>query len=372
LLAPDALLARLRNSGDASALEVLSHGAADAPARQQTLREAIAWSVRLLSDADHALFRRLAVFAGGCTLAAVEAVCSDPLRTAAEVLNALAGLADAALLRQEAQPGSEPRYRMLEMVREYAAERLAESGEADAVHQRRADFYLTLAEEAEPWLRSGEREAWLGRLDVELDNLRAALAWSDADPTTVETGLRLAAALEWYWHFRNHWREGRNWLERLLARAGSVAEVSVAARAKVLYVSGRLAVFLIDFGSARERLEQSVALLRELHDPGRLGYALSYLSRLEARQPNLVAARSLAEESAALFRQAGDDWGSRSHSITWRTQPTEPAISARRMRMRPRAFPSSAGSLTRGASASPRGRLCVSHCTRVTTRWRAA
>ncbi|HVC31032.1 MAG TPA: hypothetical protein VND24_07580, partial [Steroidobacteraceae bacterium] len=311
LLAPDMLLARLTGVGSAAApdspLQLLRGGPADAPARQQTLRDAIGWSYRLLSEGEQILVRRLAVFAGGCTLAAVEAVCGAAPLGAAEVLDGLAGLTDAALVHQEEQAGSEARYRMLELIREYAAERLAESGEAVAVRRRHADSCLALAEEAEPGLKSGQRELWLGRLDAELANIRAALAWSEADAASVETGLRLATALEWYWHFRNHWREGRDCLERLLTQAG--LEVPVAARAKALYVSGQLAVFLTDYEQAGERLEASTVLFRELDDPHGLGYALCYRSRLEARRRNLDAARSLAEESAACFRRTGDSWG---------------------------------------------------------------
>jgi predicted ATPase/DNA-binding CsgD family transcriptional regulator len=332
LLPPHALLLRL---GEA-ALGVLGSGLADAPVRQQTLRGAIDWSYQLLSPSEQALLRRLSVFAGGCTLAAVEATGRSEQGTGRQappqarnrpagsasgegqetdedgishsVLDGLAALLEANLVRQEGQPDGEPRFRLLELVREYAAEQLEASCEADAVRRRHAQFFAALAEAAEPRLKrsSAERALWLGRLDADLDNVRAALSWCLADTQRTEMGLWLAAALEWYWHFRNHWREGRDWLERLLRRAGT--EVSVAARARALYVSGRLSVFLIDYEAARVRLDESIALLQEIGDRRWLAYALSYRSRLAWDTDGYVVARDTAAESTVLFRQLDDPW----------------------------------------------------------------
>jgi predicted ATPase/class 3 adenylate cyclase len=225
VLPPEALLARL--TAQLAQLTLLTGGARDLEERQQTMRAAIAWSEDLLTPEERALFRRLAVFVGGATLAAVEAVCAAPADVlgvqtlGADLLDGLSALVDHSLLQQR-EEGGEPRFGMLQVIREYALERLAASGEAEAVRQAHAQvrqahaqYYLTLAERAEPELIGPEQRRWLDQLEREHDNLRAALTWA-RERGEVETGLRLVVALRRFWERRSPPREGRAWVEALL------------------------------------------------------------------------------------------------------------------------------------------------------------
>jgi predicted ATPase/class 3 adenylate cyclase len=214
LLSPQALLARL-----GSRLELLRGGARDLPARHQTLRGAIAWSYDLLSPDEQALFRRMAVFVGGCTLEAAEAVCRAAGPPELDVLEGMTSLVDKSLLRQEEEANREPRFQMLETIREYGLECLTTSGELESARRAHATDYLALAEEAEPELTGPQQGVWLHRLETEHDNLRAALQWSQARQDA-ETGLRLGGALWRFWLVRGYLREGRERLGRLLALAG--------------------------------------------------------------------------------------------------------------------------------------------------------
>jgi predicted ATPase len=226
LLPPAALLARLEGGPAGTPLRLLSGGARDLPARQQTLRGAITWSHDLLAPDEQRLFRRFGVFAGGCALEAAEAVCGpdgDPGTDPLAPLDGLASLVDKSLLRQEEQPDGAPRLAMLETVREYALERLAASGEAPAIGRRHAAYYLALAEQAEPHLQmsdqvaelGGAREAaWLERLEAEHANLRAALRWWEARASRARAspGDRGPWGGWSGWSRRGHRREGRGWL----------------------------------------------------------------------------------------------------------------------------------------------------------------
>src|SRR6266702_2831716 len=211
VLPPEALLARLEHR-----LPLLTRGARDVPQRQQTLRNTIAWSYDLLDESDKALFRRLAVFVGGFTLEAVQAVCvldaASTMSSSASdkdaVLDQLAQLLDKSLVQSQQGSGGEPRFSMLETIHEYATEQLVASGEAITVQERHADYFLQLSEEADPQMFAPEREVWMERLDREEANLRAALAWSKADKSAVQTGLRLGGALAFYWFLRDYVREG--------------------------------------------------------------------------------------------------------------------------------------------------------------------
>jgi predicted ATPase len=221
LFPPQALLARLGRR-----LELLRGGTRDMPERHQTLRHAIAWSYDLLEAGEQALFRRLAVFAGGCTLEAAEVVCQAVHAPAAgpgqslEVLDGVASLVDKSLLRQQAQVSGEPRFRMLETLCEYGLECLTASGEEPAVRRAHADYYRVLVEAAEPALTGPAQEAWLEQLEAEHDNVRAALRWAE-ESGEAEMGLRLAGALCQFWLIRGHLREGQEWFARLLGLAGA-------------------------------------------------------------------------------------------------------------------------------------------------------
>ena len=303
LFAPQALLSRLRNR-----LKLLVGGAQDLPLRQQTLRGTIAWSYDLLGQDEKALFRRLAVFVGGCTLEAAEAVCTAQGDLLIDVLEAVAALVDKSLLRQETQADGQPRLLMLETIREYALERLKASGEAEAVRRQHAIFFLQFSEEAEPKIRGAEHFLWRTRLEVEHDNLRAALRWT-LESQEAEMGMQLAFSLVAFWRASNQDREGRNWCEQVLAQPGTSART--AARAMALLAAGAMTMFQGDLPQAQLLLEESIAIGREVGRAAKrtLALALALLAYGALLQGNLGAARELAEEGVRLFREVGEAWG---------------------------------------------------------------
>jgi predicted ATPase len=309
MLPPEALLARLEHR-----LTLLVHGARDVPQRQQTLRNTIAWSYDLLDESDQALFRRLAVFVGGFTLEAAEAVCVlDAASTASSseaddgaVLDQLGQLLDKSLVQAQQGTGGEPRFTMLETIHEYATQQLVASGEAATVQERHAGYFLLLAEEAEPAMFGPEREVWMVRLDREEANLRTALAWSKADRNAVQTGLRLVGALAFYWFLHDDVREGRTWLEGMLERTDGTDRS--AARGSALLGAGWLAWIEGDYQAASPRTEESLSIARELGDKRAIGYAEELLGLVRMGQHNDAAARPLLEESRTLFKELGDVW----------------------------------------------------------------
>ena len=309
LLSPAALLARLERL-----LPLPSRGARDLPERQQTLRNTIAWSYDLLEAGEQQLFRRLSVFAGGFTLEAVQGVCvfeafetSSPAQADdGAVLEQLAYLLDKSLVQAQQGTGGEPRFTLLETIREYATEQLATSGEEAAVQQRHAHYFLKLAEEVEPHLSSSQGDIWLERLEREDANLRAALAWSKANQDAVETGLRLAGVLYYYWFLLGSLREGRTWLEEMLARTASTERS--AARGRALLGAGMLAWAEGDYEAASPCAEESLSMVREAGDKRLTGWAESVLGLVRFGQGNTAAARPLLEESRTLFKDLGDVW----------------------------------------------------------------
>ena len=303
LFAPQALLPRLRNR-----LTLLIGGAQDLPLRQQTLRATIAWSYDLLNQDEKTLFRRLAVFVGGCTLEAAEAVCNAHGDLKVDVLDAVAILVDKSLLRQEAQADGEPRLLMLETIREYAVERLAESGETEAIRRQHATFFLAMAEQSDLSLRSAEQSTWRRRLVVEHDNLRAALRWT-LESREAEMGLRLAGALLLFWRFCNRLREGRSWLEQVLAQPGAKARTKAAAKA--LFAAGAMAYYQGDFPEAHRLLEASVMVSREGGAAGKLelAQALVMLGEVALLQGNASEAYELVGEGLQMFQAAREAWG---------------------------------------------------------------
>jgi predicted ATPase/class 3 adenylate cyclase len=307
LLPPQAMLARLGRR-----LELLRGGARDVPDRHQTLRHAIAWSYNLLEAGEQALFRRLAVFVRGYTLEAAEVVCQavhDPAAgpgQSLDVLDGVASLLDKSLLRQQEQASGEPRFRMLETIREYGLECLTASGEEPAMRRAHADYYLALVEAAEPALTGPEQTAWLERLEAEHDNLRAALRWAE-ESGEAEVGLRLAGALCQFWLMRGHLREGQERLARLLGLAG--APPYTAARAKALTRAGHVADNLGDYAAAHAFFEESLAIRRALGEKGGIAAALNDLEWVAFHRNDYTAARALSEESLAIWRDLGDKEG---------------------------------------------------------------
>jgi tetratricopeptide (TPR) repeat protein len=255
----------------------------------------------LLSEAELTLFARLSVFAGGCTVEGAEAVCNPD--GVLDVLEGLAALVDQSLLRQEGE--DEPRFLMLETIRQYATERLEDSGAADSLRQQHASFFLAFAERVAREIEGPNQARWLERLEAEHDNLRAALRWS-LDQGQAEIALRLAIALDAFWMVHNHWSEGRRWLEEAL-NAG--VSLSPALRVRGLRVTAGLAVQQSDFRAARRWCEQSLALAEQLRDSSARAAALSTLAGLAGREGDYRAARALYDESLALSQELGDKEG---------------------------------------------------------------
>lgn len=320
LLTPHDMLSRL-----SSRLKFLTGGAKDSAARQRTLRSTIDWSYNLLSEAEKQLFRRLAVFQGGRSLEAIEAVCGgDPSAEGegvgdlpelqVDVLEGVESLIAKSLLRQEEGLGGESRFVTLETVQEYAREKLQESGEEEEIRRRHARYFLALAEEAELFLHGPREAEWLDRLEEEHDNLRGALAWlassAEAEP---DAGLRLAGALGGFWFARSMLSEGREWLETMLAaRASSRASVSASPnlRAKALEHLAGLALEQCDYGKARISIEESLRLWRDIQDKRGIAGCLHLLGWVaSAGERDLEKAMKVYQESLALRQELGDKRG---------------------------------------------------------------
>lgn len=305
LLSPQALLARLE-----SRLEVLTGGARDLPARHQTLRTTIAWSYDLLAPQEQRLFSWLAIFVGGCTLAAAETLAQQAGIAASTILDGVSVLLENHLLRQVEQSDGEPRLLMLETIREFGRESLEISGEGTAARHAHAHYYLALAEEAESHLTGPEQVRWLDRLEREHENLRAALhcAMSGREED-VEQALRLGTALAWFWYVRGHASDGRRWLEWMQAeRRGSAAVRARAAR--TLNQAARLAIWRDEYELAHALSSESLALYRELGDARGMAWSLYWLGDATQDRSNYARARALYEEALTLFRQVGDQEGS--------------------------------------------------------------
>jgi len=291
-------------------LHVLSGGPPHLPERQRTLRGTLDWSYNLLTPGEQDLFGRLAVFAGGCTLEAAEAVCATPGPSPLSVLDGLASLINSNLARiqGDSEGEGEPRVGMLETLREYGLERLEAAGEAPAVRGRHAAYYLALAEAAEPELMEAGQATWLARLDADHDNMRAALAWArervgDGD----EMALQFAGALWRFWWMRGHLAEGRRWMEGLLGRAGG----STVVRARALNGAGNLAWSQGDYAKATAWYEESIVFWRQVGDGVGIARALSNLGMVLYEQGDVSRAQARYEESLTLHRQQRDldRWG---------------------------------------------------------------
>jgi len=305
LLSPQALLARLSHR-----LQVLTGGVQDAPVRQQTLRNTLAWSYDLLTAQEKRLFRWLSVFVGGCTLEAAEAVCQahhEDGEHPSSVLEGIASLLDKSLVQQTEREGEAPRLVLLETLREFGLECLEQDEELEAAREAHARFYLELAEAAAPKLQGSQQATWFERLEQEHDNLRAALEWALAETEEPETerrelALRLCIALEPFWVQHGHSREARSFLERALS---SSEGERTSLRARALWAAADLAIWRGDLPQTMLLGQQSLALYRELGDVRGMATCLITLGRFAWRTGKTTEAIALSEEGVQLLRQIG-------------------------------------------------------------------
>ncbi|MBI1880268.1 MAG: helix-turn-helix domain-containing protein, partial [Chloroflexi bacterium] len=290
----------------ADVFRLLTGGSRTAMPRQQTLRATIDWSYNLLPETERVLLRRLAVFAGGWSLAAAEAVCSKEGIEPEEILELLTSLVNKSLIGVERKQGADARYRLLETIRHYATEKLLGAGEIEQLRERHRDWFLELAKRAEPELwRGRDQVGWLNRLETEHDNLRAALDWS-LEAGQIEAGMRLAVALWQFWDERAYYQEGRNWLEAGLAQREHLPKTLLA---QTLRAAGRLAAREHDFGLAEAYGEESLTLLRELGDKADLALAIRALATTIFTRGDLARSEPYDVENLALCRELGDKWG---------------------------------------------------------------
>ena len=304
---------------------LLTGGSRTALPRHHTLLALVGWSYELLTEAERRLLRGLSVFSGSWTLEAAEAICADAETRRAsqedealteagqihpsELLHLLAQLVNKSLIIAERGPDQVMRYRMLETIRQYASERLLESGDGEHMGRRHLEFFLQWAERAGPQVRGAQQLEWLSQIEAEHDNLRAALEWSLGQADCGEATLRLAGALLAFWNGRGYFSEGRAWLARALAN--QAAPSAGAARARALYAAGFLARCQGDDLTTRALLEESVDLWQALGPAGKNGLAHSLVALGEVMRVlgDPATARSLTSEAIALFREQDDRWG---------------------------------------------------------------
>jgi DNA-binding NtrC family response regulator/predicted ATPase len=300
VLGVEQILARLNER-----FRLLTGGSRTTIPRQQTLRAALDWSHDLLSPPERTLLRRLSVFAGGFTLEAVEGVCAGPGVDGAQVLDLLAQLVDKSLVVVETVDPAAPvaRYRLLETIWEYCREQAIAAAEVAWLRGRHRTWFLALAEEAERRGQGAEQVAWLDRLETEYDNLQAALSWRDQDPAGDAPRLRLGAALWRFWEVRGRIREGRDWLEGILAETGHAAP---AARARALNGAGNLARDLGDYERAARHHAEALGLRREIGDTRGVAASLNNLGAIAHDRARYAAAEACFSEALPAWRQAGD------------------------------------------------------------------
>ena len=338
LLPPQVLLDRLGNR-----LKILTGGARNLPKRQRTLRNAIEWSYELLDEGEKLLFGRLGVFSGGATLEAIEAVCDAEGDLPTDAFDGISSLLDKSLLRQEEGATGEPRFAMLETIHEFAQVKLEESGKVEAVRRAHAEYFLALAEEAEPMLWGADDATWLDRLKQDHDNMRAALSWA-IEQEEATLALRVGGALRWFWYMEGYYGEGRRWLEAALGKNWGAA--AAEARARTLEGVGWLAssqgdleraqaaaneglklsteaglgkVIVADFQNvlgdtarhrgdyerAAELLEKSLALHRAVKDTRGVALSLGDLANVAGDRGDHELAKELYEEGLALAKDLG-------------------------------------------------------------------
>jgi predicted ATPase len=300
LLSPTAILSRLEKR-----LQLLTGGALDLPARQRTLRGAIEWSYDLLNEDEQKLFRRLAVFADGCTLEAVEAVCNAKEDLGMDLLDGMSSMVDKSLVRQVETEEEEPRFVMLETIREYALERLGESGDEPITRRAHAAYCLVLAEEIGSARETTvvDSAEWLDRCEREHENFRAALGWI-CENDEAQWGLRMGGALFQFWERREYISEGRDWLGKLLALPEAAARDKVRARA--VFAAGVLAGAQREYELAETLFSESLEINRETDDKWAAAVSLNALAVTALDRRDVAAARKLSEQNLEVWRELGD------------------------------------------------------------------
>jgi predicted ATPase/transcriptional regulator with XRE-family HTH domain len=306
VLTADEIALRLENR-----LKLLTLGSRTALPRLQTLKASIEWSYDLLTPLEKVVFRDMAVFAGGFTLQAVESVCAEQAAAGADILDLLTQLVNKSLVIA-ARPddnSSEMRYRMLETIREYALDCLHGAGESEKAYLRFLDYFMATAERnGRILLYSSQDDQTINQLEIELDNFRAALRWA-LEHSQLEKALRLSTALEHFWFIKGYWREGQDWLETCLAQSER-EEVRPQWRAKALRVSGQMASLRLDAGLAQTRFEESLLISRKLEDKPALARVLGDFGKFyHHTQEAYERARELLDESLSIYRELNDNWG---------------------------------------------------------------
>ncbi len=282
---------------------ILRHTSRAAPERHRTMQGMLEWSHRMLEPAEQRLFRRLSVFRGSFSLTAAESICAGYQLDVVDVLDLLAVLIDRSLVQVVDHPG-EPRYRLLATVRQYAAAKLWDGPEGPTVHSRHADYFLDLAVAARDAVDGPEQSRWLERLELEHDNLEAALQWLSEE--SIDDGARLARLLWPFWYQRGYYREARTRFEQLLTRA---SRISPARRARVLVSAGEVAFLQCDYTTAVEHLRAALDLVNELGDDRAAATALQRLGSIAREQARYDDARDLHRRSLEIWQKLGDEVG---------------------------------------------------------------
>lgn len=305
ILSASEILAKL-----ADPLKLLTGGSRDLPERQQTMVAAIEWSYDLLNDSEKSVFQMLSVFEGGFAITAAEALISDSEsqmkfpHAGVDVIDVIESLTAKSLVMSERPSKGTLRFRMLEIVRSYAAERLAASGRAEIVQRSHAKYFLGLAEEAAPLLVSSKAAEWLDRLEIDNDNLRGAMRWSLVNEP--EIGARIAASIRYLWTVRGPIREGQHWLEEIL---GTTAELQPDLRWELLVSLGNMLQFQGDLVSARNAYAESLEISRASANRRQTAQSLRGIGAIEYMQSDFASARERINESYSISRELDDDFG---------------------------------------------------------------
>jgi non-specific serine/threonine protein kinase len=294
------------------AFNLLTDGSRTAPSRHQTLRATIDWSFDLLSESERILFRRLSVFASGWTLPAAEAVCAGEGIERKEIIDLLTRLVEKSLVEVQTR-AEESRFRMLKTLQQYSRYRLQESNEYGLLRDRHLDYFLQFVESAHPhmgfFLSDEEMAVWMNRFEADYNNLRAAVRWSiekgDEDQTRIETGLRLAGLLHWFWSAQGSFSEGRTWLTQLLNKG---IDLPKRTQAQALLAAGYLACWQGEFSSGRNPLQQAKALFQQMEDGRGIAFSQHGLGFVAMGEGDAPLSRALFEDSLEIARAADDDW----------------------------------------------------------------